>query len=85
MCDKLGNSVAQALPTAHALTGCDITSSLYKIGTRTAYSKLVHYAEDLPSLCTIRMTSELLPQMPVNKLWLCMETKKTLMVTYVQR
>jgi hypothetical protein len=41
---ELGNSVVACLPAAHALTGCDTTSALFKIGKRTAFVKLVHRA-----------------------------------------
>jgi hypothetical protein len=46
---KLG-SVCKSLPAAHALSGCDTTSSLYKLGKKTAYSALTKNAEALQSL-----------------------------------
>ena len=42
---ELGPVVCASLPAAHALTGCDTTSSLNRIGKKSAYSKLVKYAE----------------------------------------
>lgn len=59
ICQNVGENVARALPSAHALTGCDSTSSLYKIGKKTAFSKLVQYAEDLPALSTLGTTPDL--------------------------
>ena len=37
---------------AHALTGCDTTSSLNRIGKKSAYSKLVKCADSLTKLST---------------------------------
>jgi len=47
---ELGPLVCGSLPAAHALTGCDTTSSLYRIGKKSAYSKLVKYADSLTNL-----------------------------------
>jgi len=47
--NELGPLVCGSLPAAHALTGCDTTRSLNRIGKKSAYSKLVKYA-DRPSL-----------------------------------
>ena len=40
ICPKLGDSMCQAFPAMHALTGCDSTSSLHKVGKITAFRKL---------------------------------------------
>lgn len=37
-------------PAAHALTGCDTTNSLNRIGKTSAYSKLVKHADSLKKL-----------------------------------
>ena len=55
---KLGKTVCQCLPAVHALTGCDTTSGLHKVGKRTAYTKLVQYANQLPALGTFGTVSE---------------------------
>jgi len=47
---ELGPVVCASLPAAHALTGCDTTSSLNRIGKKSAYSKLVKYADSLTKL-----------------------------------
>jgi len=46
---ELGPVVCASLPAAHALTGCDTTSSLNRIGKKSACSKLVKYADSLIS------------------------------------
>ena len=37
--DKLGVALCGSLPACHALTGCDTTSSLLRIGKTTAFNK----------------------------------------------
>jgi hypothetical protein len=39
--NELGQTVCECLPAAHALTGCDTTCSMNRIGKKTAYSKLL--------------------------------------------
>ena len=36
----LGDNICSALPSMHALTGCDSTCALFRIGKRTAFTKL---------------------------------------------
>ena len=38
---KIGQDVSICLPASHAISDCDTTSSLFKIGKRTAYNTLV--------------------------------------------
>ena len=64
ICCKLGENIANSLPAAHVLTGCDATSSFYKIGKKTAYGRLVQYAEAIPALATMGTTSDLAHILP---------------------
>ena len=40
-----GERFCESLPAVHALTGCDATSSFYRIGKRLAYSKLQEFVK----------------------------------------
>ena len=64
ICNRLGPNVCQALPTTHALTGCDTTSSLLGIGKRTAFTKLVQKAEQLASLASFGESETLEGSLP---------------------
>jgi len=46
----LGQDVCNVLPAVHALSGCDSTSSMYRMGKKTAYSVLMENAEALQGL-----------------------------------
>ena len=48
----LGDTMCQALPAMHTITGCDTTCSLFKIGKKTAFNKLQQHAEKWPILAT---------------------------------
>lgn len=48
--DKIGEQFCLCLPAMHALTGCDSTSSIFKIGKRTAYKTLVKNTDKLTAL-----------------------------------
>ena len=48
--DKLGKNVCKCLPAAHALTGCDTTSGIFRIGKCTAYTKLLQNNLELTPL-----------------------------------
>ena len=48
--NELGQTVC--LPAAHALTGCDTTCSMNRIGKKTAYSKLLKNVDTLSNLKT---------------------------------
>ena len=47
---ELGPLVCGRLPAAHALTGCDTTRPINRIGKKSAYSELVKYADSLTKL-----------------------------------
>ena len=47
---ELGPLVCGSLSAAHALTGCNATSSLNRTGKKSAYFKLVKYADSLTNL-----------------------------------
>ena len=49
----LGNDRCTALPSFHALTGCDTTSSFAGIGKRTAWSAWNAFDDVTPALCTL--------------------------------
>ena len=59
ICGRLGENIANSLPAAYVLTGCDSTSSFYKIGKTTAYGRLVRYVEAVLALATMGTTSDL--------------------------
>lgn len=46
---EISHDICQSLPAAHCLTGCDRTSSFFKIGKCTAYAKLVEYLQNAPT------------------------------------
>ena len=50
--NELGQTVCECLPAAHALTGCDTTCSINRIGKKTAYSKLLKTVDTLSILKT---------------------------------
>jgi len=47
---KLGKAACKSLPAVHALSGCDTTSALYRLGKRTAYSALTKNSDALQGL-----------------------------------
>ena len=47
---KLGKAACKSLPAVYALSGCDTTSALYRLGKRTAYSALTKIADALQGL-----------------------------------
>ena len=54
---KSGQDVSICLPASHAVGGCDTTSSLIKIGKRTAYNTLVVDIADMLSLAELGQSS----------------------------
>ena len=50
--NELGQTVCECLPAAHAVTGCDTTCSMNRIGKKTAYSKLLKNVDTLSNLKT---------------------------------
>ena len=65
--EKLGRTKCESLPPSHALTGCDATSSLYKIGEKTAFTKLEKHAEDLKDLSILGLSGCLEEALPVAR------------------
>ena len=62
--NKLGSTICESLPASHALTGCDSTSSLYRIGKKSAFTKLENNAESLKDLSKLGLSEcleEILP------------------------
>ena len=47
---KLGSDICNVLPAVHALSGCDSTSAIYRMGKRTAYTILIKNAKALQCL-----------------------------------
>ena len=50
--NELGQTVCECLRAAHALTGCDTTCSMNRIGKKTAYSKVLKNVDILSHLKT---------------------------------
>ena len=50
--NELGQTVCECLPAANALTGCDTTCSMNRIGMKTAYSKQLKKVDTLSNLNT---------------------------------
>ncbi|CAG2233318.1 unnamed protein product [Mytilus edulis] len=50
LCSSLSNITCKILPSAHALTGCDTTSSIFGIGKKSVYKLLKTSSEDLSDL-----------------------------------
>ena len=62
---KIGQDVSICLPAAHAISGCDTTSSLFKIGKRTAYNTLVVNIADMLSLAELGLSLGAYPRQDV--------------------
>lgn len=56
--DEIGQDASRCLPASHALSGCDTTSSFFKIGKRTAYSKLMQNIGELTPLANLGQTRD---------------------------
>ena len=50
---KLGSIVCSILPAVHAITGCDSTSSIHKIGKNRAYIKMMNEKEQIKDLADL--------------------------------
>ena len=61
---KIGQDVSICLPASHAISGCDTTSSLFKISKRTAYSTLVVNIADKLSLAELGQSSDVTNAFP---------------------
>ena len=57
--EKLGVALSESLPACHALTGCDTTSSLFRIGKTTAFNKLEKHMDEIQGLRTFGLTDSL--------------------------
>ena len=55
---KIGQDGSICLPASHAISGCDTTSSLFKIVKRTAYNTLVVNIADMLSLAELGQSSD---------------------------
>ena len=51
--NSLGAEIANMLPVAHSLTGCDTTSSFFDIGKKTVYKILKHNATKYQNLTNL--------------------------------
>lgn len=56
---EIGQDMSRCLPASHAISGCDTTSSLFKVGKRTAYSKLKQNIGHLAPLSTLGQTKDI--------------------------
>ena len=61
---KIGQDVSICLPASHAISGCDTTSSLFKIGKRTAYNMLVVNIADMLTLAKLGQSSDVTNGLP---------------------
>ena len=61
---KSGQDVSICLPASHAVGGCDTTSSLIKIGKRTAYNTLVVNISDMLALAELGQPSGITNVLP---------------------
>ena len=61
---KIGQYVSICLPASHAISGCYTTSSLFKIGKRTAYNTLVVNIADMLSLAELGQSSDVTNAFP---------------------
>ena len=61
---KIGQDVSICLPASHAISGCDTTSSLFKISKRTAYSTLVVNIADMLPLAELCQSSDVTNAFP---------------------
>ena len=61
---KIGHDVSICLPASHAISGCDTTASLFKIGKRTAYNTLVVDIADMLYLAELIQSSDVTNGLP---------------------
>ena len=61
---EIGQDVSIRLPASHAISGCDTTSSLFKIGKRTAYNTLVVNIADMLTLAELGQSSDVTNGLP---------------------
>lgn len=65
--EKLGPDFCDCLPACHALTGCDTTSSLYRIGKTTAFTKLKSHLNELKEMTRFGLSESLQEALPVAR------------------
>lgn len=65
--EKLGPDFSDCLPACHALTGCDTTSSLYRIGKTTAFTKLKSHLNDLKEMTRFGLSESLQEALPMAR------------------
>ena len=61
---KIGQDVSICLPASHAISGCNATSSLFKIGKRTVYNTLVVNITEMLSLAELSQSSDVSNGLP---------------------
>ena len=64
---KLGLDFCEGLPAAHAITGCDTTSSFYKIGKRIVYNKLAVLVDAIGNGWTLRHNQTMEPTLYISE------------------
>ncbi len=64
---KLGAVLCECLPACHALTGCDTTSSLYRIGKATALTRLKTHLCELQEMTKFGLSGSLEEALPVAR------------------
>ena len=67
ICEKIGKDMSNCLPACHALTGCGTTSSLYRIGKTTAFTKLKTHLSELKDLAHFGLSASLEESLPVAR------------------
>lgn len=70
--EKIGPVVSSCLPAMHALTGCDTNSSIYKVGKRTALSKLTQNIGRLKDLSRVHASESVEECLPVTRTYAMM-------------
>jgi len=56
--EEVGPFLCSTLPAMHAISGCDSTSGLFKIGKRTAYKTLQRYQDELKGLTEFQIPDQ---------------------------
>lgn len=64
---SLGAALCECLPACHDLIGCDTTSSLYRIGKTTAFTRLKTHLTDLKKMAKFLPSGSLKDALPVAR------------------
>ena len=64
---KLGAALCECLPACHAITGCDTTSSLYRIGKTTAFTRLKTHLSELKEMANFGLSGSIEEAFPVAR------------------